>query len=147
MKIGFTGTQIGMTQKQKNEFFDLLFKLECKEFHHGDCLGADSDSHNLSVFYFTQNKSKFLGKIIIHPPLNEYKRAFCKAKTILTPKPYLDRNKDIVNESELLIVCPKEKTEQLRSGTWSTYRYAKKLNKKIIIIHFDGSIEKINFEM
>jgi hypothetical protein len=146
MVIGFTGTQAGMTQEQKNIFFIFLFTLDCREFHHGDCLGADYDAHNLSVFYFIQNKNKFLGKIIIHPPINEVKRAFCKAKTILPSKPYLDRNKDIVNESELLIVCPKEKIEQLRSGTWSTKRYAVKMKKKIIIIYPDATIEKINFE-
>ncbi len=114
MKIGFTGTQNGMTSAQRQTLFYLLSN-EKGEFHHGDCIGADSDAHDIA-------ESRGL-EPIIHPPDIMRKRAFKKANQIRHTKPYLDRNKDIVNETE----------------TWSTIRYARKLKKKITIIYPNGS--------
>lgn len=152
MIIGFTGTQIGMNDIQKANFFQLLKELECHWFHHGDCTGADENAHNLVVDYFRtlspeihMKQGFFTPKISIHPPVNESKRAFCKALDIRPAKPYLDRNRDIVNESDILIGTPKEKIEQFRySGTWYTIRYARKTGKKVYIIYPDGQIEKVN---
>lgn len=75
--------------------------------------------------------------IIIHPPINSSKRAW-KNGILKKEKEYLDRNHDIVDCSDILITCPKEDVEQLRSGTWATIRYAKKSNKKTIIIYPSG---------
>jgi hypothetical protein len=72
--------------------------------------------------------------IVIHPPLYDNKRAFCIGDEICSKKDYLDRNRDIVDNCDLLIATPKETTEVLRSGTWSTVRYAKKIGKPIVII-------------
>ena len=60
----------------------------------------------------------------------------------LPPKDYLDRNHDIVDQTDLLIATPKENTEVLRSGTWATIRYAKKINKPTWIIETNGNIWK-----
>lgn len=143
MIIGFTGTQTGMTLKQMNEVNSLFKELKLTVFHHGDCIGADSEAHDFAVLYFRLIKmiDSTVGKIVIHPPINNSKRAFCKALTIREPKEYLTRNKDIVNESDILIATPKEDTEQLRSGTWSTIRYARKMNKKIYIILPNGLLK------
>ena len=51
---------------------------------------------------------------------------------------YLDgftetRNKDIVNSCDILIACPENDKEVIRSGTWSTIRYAKKINKTVLL--------------
>lgn len=96
-------------------------------FHHGDCVGADEQAHEIALT---------LGcKIHIHPPLNRTKRAFCDAWTVMhEPKPYLVRNKDIVNASIGMIGAPKTDKEEMRSGTWSTMRYTTKSNKPIIIL-------------
>lgn len=130
MIIGFTGTQAGMSKSQKDNFETIMTEISIFhpdfEFHHGDCIGADQEAHDI-VSELTKN-------IIIHPPSNSSKRAFCKAKTMLESKPYLERNKDIVNVCEALIACPKG-SEILRSGTWSTIRYAKKINKIVYIIN------------
>jgi hypothetical protein len=144
MKIGFTGTQAGMTYPQRGKFYSLLESLNCKEFHHGDCIGADSTAHNLVVQYFTikLKQNEFTGKIIIHPPIISNKRAFCNAKTILPKRGYLDRNHDIVDSCDILLATPKEVEEQLRSGTWATIRYARKVGKRIIIIFPDGSAKE-----
>jgi hypothetical protein len=130
-KIGFTGTQRGMTEIQaetiSNYFGDGV------EFHHGDCTGADEQAHRLA---------KAAGcLIIIHPPINPNKRAFCIADNILPQKDYLDRNHDIVDATELLLATPGEQEEQLRSGTWATIRYARKWKKPTIIIYPNGGTE------
>ena len=129
--IGFTGTQQGMTDIQKLRLRTILQASQGTEFHHGDCMGADAEAHDIALE---------LGLIpVIHPPKNPSKRAFKPATTILPPKEYLDRNHNIVDGTQLLVACPKETEEQLRSGTWATIRYAKKTNKNRYIIFPDGT--------
>lgn len=105
------------------------------EFHHGDCVGADFIAHRAAV--------KAGATIVIHPPLNNSKRAYAALReagvTILPAKEYLDRNKDIVDATTLLIATPSG-AEKLRSGTWSTVRYARKRGKVIVLIMPDGTI-------
>ncbi len=135
MKIGFTGTQQKITEAQANVLLELLQKLNPTECHHGDCVGADTAFHIIAAY---------LDKvIIIHPPANEYKRAFNNSsKTVIKEsKAYLVRNKDIVNETDLLIAIPSGE-EVLRSGTWSTVRYARKNKKRIYIIIPNGTINE-----
>jgi hypothetical protein len=69
--------------------------------------------------------------IVIHPPAIETQRAFKTAADVRAPKPYLDRNKEIVRETALLVAAPAEAVEQLRSGTWSTVRYARWLGRQV----------------
>ena len=40
MKVGFTGTRLGMSQNQKEQFVLKLSELDVHEFHHGDCVGV-----------------------------------------------------------------------------------------------------------
>lgn len=132
MKIGFTGTQAGMTPKQRVMLISIFRDVQPTEFHHGDCIGADLEAHNIA--------REFSIPIVIHPPDNESKRAFCSGfLEIREPRSYLNRNMDIVVESDMLIATPKEHIEQLRSGTWSTIRRARKQGKSVVIINPDGT--------
>lgn len=137
MKIGFTGTRNGMTEYQKEEFVKLIKSLDITEFHHGDCIGADMEAHDLVVIH--KNNIKMFS----HPSNLKFLRAYCES-FIEKEKPLLERNKDIVNETELLIACPdtyfETYFEYKRSGTWSTIRYAKNQKKKYVIIFPDGNI-------
>jgi hypothetical protein len=141
-KVGFTGTQAGMSEEQRKAVTALLDKWKPKEVHHGDCVGADEQFHKAAILV-----GCFYGGPVfhIHPPSNQSKRAFCAArnKVMHKKKPYLDRDRDVVDQSNVLIATPKEKTEQRRSGTWYTIRYAKKRGKPIFIIYPDGSFEAI----
>lgn len=140
-KIGFTGTQRGMTDKQKYmiETSALVHSMPI-EWHHGDCVGADEDFHKI-VGTFT--KEPRYDRIVIHPPLVWQKRAFCDADEWREPRDYLDRNHDIVDETEFLIATPGEFEEVLRSGTWATIRYAKRTGKFTTVIFPDGTIKFI----
>lgn len=130
-KIGFTGTQKGMTTEQLIAVAEYLCD-NSGEFHYGDCIGADAQAHKMA------NETKYY-KIIGHPPSNPVKRAWCTCHELQLEKPYLERNKDIVLQTNILIATPSEMEERIRSGTWSTIRFARRLDKPIIIFLPDGS--------
>lgn len=140
MDFGFTGTQRGMTLLQRGVFQAWITKLSGfhNTFHHGDCIGADEEAHRIvESIGFKPNE------IFIYPCNIEDKRAHCQSSFIHYPMPPLVRNKTIVNYSKIIFATPGEVTEQGRSGTWSTIRYARKFkSKKIIIIYPDGTIEE-----
>jgi hypothetical protein len=108
----------------------LLLKQLRKEgyevFRHGDCIRSDAQAHDLAI------EAGFA--VVIHPPSNPKKRAWKKADSVRPPKPYLERNWDIVNESQFLIATPRTMEEELRSGTWATIRYARKKGIKYLIL-------------
>jgi len=134
MKVGFTGTRKGMSFNQKQAFVNFLEEhlLEITELHHGDCVGADKESHDLfNEIYLLKGFDK--RKTIIHPPANKKNRAFCEG-IVLQEKAYLERNKDIIDSSDIIIAAPDSDIEKLRSGTWHAIRYAKKQHKDTIIL-------------
>lgn len=130
MIVGFTGTQKGMTENQWRVVATLLQNLQPTECHHGDCVGADADFDALC------HELGLGDRIVIHPPQDSTKRAFCYATQDKRwpPKPYLVRNHDIVNCCDVLLACPKSLKEELRSGTWATIRYANRSSKRVEII-------------
>lgn len=133
--LGFTGTQKGMTEEQQDRIADLLGKFHVTEAHHGDCIGADADFHAIG---------RYNGLWIIgHPPIKDDKRAFCDFDEELEPKEYLDRNKDIVDAADWLVATPGGFQEEIRSGTWSTVRYADRIAKPYVIVLPDGSRGKL----
>ncbi len=135
MIIGFTGTQQGMTDNQASKvssYLRYLTKSASVEAHHGDCIGADKNFHDLCL--------EFGIRTVIHPPTNQIKRAFCESDLVMLALPYLERNHKIVESAERLIACPKEKFEVLRSGTWATVRFARKVGRIVVIIYPDGEV-------
>lgn len=135
VKIGFTGTQAGMSPKQKSRLRYLLTLLRATEFHHGDCVGADAEAHIIAM--------ELDLKIVVHPPESDAKRAFCEGyDEIRPPDPYLVRNEDIVRETECLIAAPLENSEHSRSGSWATVRSARKLHRPRYIIFRNGDVTK-----
>jgi len=141
--IGFTGSRDGMTKEQKQKFTTLVKSLKIKNFHHGDCIGSDEEAHNI-INDITKNKKNHI-HIVIHPPKYKKYRAYCKGDMSVKPDDYLTRNRDIVNSVEILIATPTG-IEKLRSGTWSTIRYAKRNNKIIYIILPSGKIKMENIK-
>lgn len=128
MILGFTGTREGMSDRQKALFIDRLSSLCPGEFHHGDDDGADREAHELVRLCVPRCI------IVLHPPNNPFRRAFCKADREMQPKPYLARNKAIVFCCDELIAAPLTPTEELRSGTWATIRYARKAGKQVHLL-------------
>lgn len=126
MRLGMTGSRNGMTDNQREQLHAWLAKCkDITEAHHGDCKGADAQFHGIMQELGT--------RIVVHPPSVSGCRAYCSSEDIKSPRPFLDRNHDIVNGSDVLLAFPATKHEELRSGTWATIRYAKKVNKPVYI--------------
>ncbi|KKL70760.1 hypothetical protein LCGC14_2101720 [marine sediment metagenome] len=130
MKVGFTGTRQGMTDVQCARLELALKELGATEFHHGDCIGAD-----FQAALIVQGMEGI--KIVCHPPENPKFRANVPLRpgdTIFPTRHYIERNHDIVDACEHLLVAPLYNAETQRSGTWATYRYAVSRKLPITII-------------
>lgn len=132
-RISFTGTRRGLTAKQAHRLSEFMGARGWSELHHGDCVGADEAAHK---------GAHSLGwRIVIHPGPSGPLRAFCGPWDVLCAvKPNLARNHDIVAAGNELWACPAAEREELRSGTWATIRYARRLGRAIYIIRPDGEV-------
>ncbi len=131
---GFTGTRRGMTDQQKAAL-EQLFKgcdIYHTHFHHGGCRGADVEAHLVAAFraYRHVHPGDDLGQWANRGDYEELR----------SPKPFLVRNRIIVDVCDVLIAAPETLKEKLRSGTWSTIRYARKIGKPVIILDPGGTI-------
>lgn len=151
---GVTATQRGMTPAQRATVRRLLSHplTPARELHHGDCIGGDAEIDELC--------EELCIDTVIHPPTDPKKRAWCLRRWIergkkgpgrrsvveVEPRPYLDRNKDIVDAAHAaegaVIGAPHEPAMQLRSGTWSTLRYADKRRATLRLVLPDGTVER-----
>ncbi len=130
--LGITGTRFGCTKEQLISVKTMLLDLTPTTIHHGDCVGVDAEIDKLArTFDITR---------VIHPPADPYLRAWCFGAETREAEPYLIRNQNIVSETELLLCVPSTVTEEVRSGTWFTVRYARTLNRPIIFVFPDGAI-------
>lgn len=140
MEIGVTATQRGMTRFQKEVARTILIHLGARIMHNGWCIGGDYDFACLAV-------ALQLDEIVAHQPENRSKMskwtpASDEIKvTWMAPLPYLERNHNIVRRSTMMLAAPGETTEQLRSGTWATIRFARSpiMRRPIYLIYPDGT--------
>ena len=127
MKIGVTGTRSGMNDTQIEAVFDYLntFDPTVTELHHGDCVGVDAQVAEIA---------KGLGiKTICHPPENDELRAWFDSDETRDPLSYFARNRNIVTETDHLMVVPYQDSHQPNGGTWYTHDYAKKQGKEPVV--------------
>lgn len=134
--VGITGTRAGCTDLQLSTGIELIEALEppMHILRHGDCVGADQQVHDA-----LKARNPDLDTIS-HPPLDDKYRAYCDSEIIRDPKGYLTRNQDIVVSSDILFAFPDGTEPRLRSGTWSTVRYATKIHKPNVVVFPDGTV-------
>lgn len=130
MHYGVTGTRHGWNEKQRTEVIAFL-KAQFKPgdiLHHGDCEGVDVQ---------VAAAAKEIGFYIVsHPPIPQGTRGhFQHNDEERPPGDYLDRDRDIVDDSDFMIVVPHQDQEVIRSGTWYTYRYSKKRLTPSLIVY------------
>jgi hypothetical protein len=133
--VGFTGTRTGLTASQERRLAQLLDRPGIEEAHHGDCVGADAEFHALAADRRIRT--------VAHPPKDAKHRAYCRADVILPPRPYHNRNHDIIRACGFLIACPQEDREPAVArgqGTWSTVRHARRVARRHLIVWPDGSV-------
>jgi len=124
-----------MTDAQRERVESLLCLLGGKEFHHGDCIGADEEAGVIAALAGY--------KVVVHPPEDAKARAFTFGDIMLAPLPYLQRNHEIVDVTDVLIAVPdSEKNIKRGSGTWATVRYAVKVGKPVRIVLPDGLVQE-----
>jgi hypothetical protein len=137
--LGFTGSKDRITPIQVDVLYDLMVKLRNKGFlwmHNGDCITSDQTAGLL------WSSHKIGGMLMLHPPSNPSLRANLVADIVCEPRDYIHRDRHIVLCSELIIATPQTSYEEIRSGTWTTVRYARKQRRKIFIIKPDGTVRK-----
>ena len=135
--IGFTGTRHGMTREQALAVVIVAASYvkqgERWTAHHGDCIGADEGFHDLA---------HNVGATIVGHPSTHNLRAYREFDVEHDRKAPMVRNADIVRESDVMIACPYEATEQPRGGTWATIRMARMARKPLAIVLPDGTVQR-----
>jgi hypothetical protein len=116
MTIGFSGTRKGMSEAQRAQLHAVIDWLwtgrrDDREFRHGAAIGADLEAADIAV--------RWSGAQIVPHPANGNPLA---------------RNRAIVAASDILIAAPESDTEQQRSGTWATVRYARAKGIPIVML-------------
>jgi hypothetical protein len=146
MRVGFTGNRYGMSIAQEEAFIALFGTLCAKVFHHGACVGSDALAAHHVVELFASVT------IIAHPGRsafggdNEYldRESLRFAFEVRPEKRHFARNRDIVNETAVLIATPGNGdpiTPATKGGTAYTVNYARKLGRPIAIVRPDGTVE------
>lgn len=131
--VGVTGTRKGWTSWQGHTFKAILVALDPKWLHNGLAGGVDAQSARLAQ----ELGIKVHGYPSTHGPDLAAQRI---SDALDDPAEPLVRDRTIVAHSECLVACPRGHTEELRSGTWATVRYARKAGLPIWICWLDGSL-------
>lgn len=134
LEVGFTGTRRGWSHDQSLTMISVLKTLRALGYvwlHEGDCIGADTEANKLW--------RELGGKIHQHPPKRDKLRSFSPFDHTEVPKDYIVRDRDIVNSCSVLIGTP-HGPEEIRSGTWTTIRYARSIKVPRIIVFPSGQI-------
>lgn len=127
--LGFTGTRAGMTPGQAAAFRAIVRRIQPAIFRHGDCTGADAEAHDIVRAECRRCM------VILHPCDLPRQRAFRRGDATREPLSPLVRNHEIVDTSDWMIAAPATVEEMLRSGTWSTIRYARKqMSERLTIL-------------
>jgi len=143
MKLGVTGTLHGTTKIQYDNMrlFFLINGKYITELHHGSSIGVDIEAHNLTTPVKSIDRVIYpstVGSTRVDIPTIDL-----RTEDVTHPeKDSLERNKDIVDNSEWLLAFPRDMNEVEKSGTWSTVRYARKLDKLISIYWPDGTVTR-----
>jgi len=138
--VGFSGSREGMSKRQLDIVRHWLLEI-CMYpnapiwFHHGDCIGADAEAHQIAKEYGY--------KIHLHPPLDPKYRANLGGECNIVEEcwSYHGRNQRILKASQLLIATPKKVLSQ-GGGTWYTILKAIEWKIPRIVVDPDGNITK-----
>jgi hypothetical protein len=152
MKLGMSGSQDGITNRQQFWLNKTMRGLGMTEFHHGACIGADAYAHLIALDYFdgyvTEPDGLKVKPIIVHPASDVAEHKVDQKSVephplvlVLPAKPALKRNRDIVAPLDRLLATPSG-YERLRSGTWATVRYAVRCQVPVSICYPSGETEQ-----
>jgi hypothetical protein len=98
---------------------------------HGMAIGADSAIDAIARELHLPRKGH---------PSNKDSVKFIQPETITPVRPVAERDRNIVQEGQLLLVMPPTDFELEKSGTWNQMRYNRQLGKPLIWIMLDGTV-------
>lgn len=136
MHVGFTGTRLGMTTEQFEAVRSLVLSIGPLIAHHGDCVGADAEFHEICTG---------LATIEVHPgPIGDLS-AGCRGHVRHDPQPHMKRNAAIVAVSQVMIAAPPVDEPQSRGGTWATIGMARRalracMLRELYVVGRDGQL-------
>lgn len=123
-----------MSDAQGTVINDLLAALVEAVVHHGDCMGADAEVHEEATYLGLETYG--------HPPTDERLRAFCLTTYSAEPRPYLERDRAIVEACDELLAAPAEALDPGHGGTWYTVRYARKVGRAVTVVLPRGTVTR-----
>lgn len=106
----------------------------------GLCLGGDDEFADICV------KLELRPRMIARPGRsakggnNDLLGDPCRHDEVLPQKPFLERNKDIVEWAEIVVACPFESELKTTGGTWFTVSFTMKKNKGLFVVWPDGKV-------
>lgn len=135
--IGFTGTRKGMNWTQWSVIFNLLKSIRPRLARHGMCKGADEQFDKLCYMAGIETEG------YPQDSLPQWRSKKCHCTKVHPAKSPLERNKKIVQASDMMIAAPKTEDErgEPRSGTWATIRYAKDRKVRLWIVLPNGDVQ------
>ena len=136
MILGFTGTRAGMTDAQLRALRGVISTYP-EILLHGGAPGADEEADAFFAVGCTGTK------IEVYPASAQragiWLRKTDGVRVIHNWMKPLVRDVIIAKRCDHLLACPGTQEEIVRSGTWSTVRYARKVGKPITILMPDGT--------
>lgn len=134
--LGFTGTskrpptpvQIAVLDELLDEFWARGYRT----LVHGEARNADTIANDMA---------RAKGWHTYGRPANISDHR-CEVDDRAEPRRPLDRDWDIAEDSNTLVAMPANEKEEVRSGTWATVRYARKLLAPIVIIKPNGDVDR-----
>lgn len=135
LSVGSTGTRYGMTAAQLAAFDVVILGLGPSEFHGGDCVGSDEQMMARVAALIPACT------LTCHPPVDTAHRAWWNGYHVTHPPlTHFARNRNIVIASTVLVATPQQAEDPGFGGTWYTYNFARKKQKRVILIQPDGVV-------
>lgn len=135
--LGFTGTREGFTIPQGQMVQAVLTRMQPKRVVHGGAAGADTEFHDMTRLMLPNTE------VVVRPArAGTWANLADGMVTVHPPRLPLDRNVDIVADSDVLVATPKDMAEERRSGTWATVRHARREGKRIVVVWPDGTVSR-----
>lgn len=137
---GVTGTRHGAAKEQRASLLIRIHRITERAngrfelwLIHGGCAGVDVETHAIC--------KGFGWYTWVLPGSNGAHRNCKNADIIENPRPFLDRNRLIVDRCHAIHALPKGYLEERRSGTWATVRYARSMSRRLVMIWPDGRVD------
>lgn len=141
---GFTGTQKGMTDPQKEGVRLTLEQGKAETLVHGCCIGADDEADLIASLLGVHRVG--IPAEHVRSVLESVMRARTGSRFLYSPtgpngtrEQPLDRNRKIVAAVQAIIAAPKG-PEVKRSETWATVRMARRAKIRIIVVWPHGQV-------